>query len=125
MNSKYLVTLQFNNRVSHTFSHTIHSDMVSSTSYNNPSSFGGFKYGNVYLVELPTSVELTGHRLIAPGYIPAYTTGGTFASVDMGITTYAIYTWLIRCSEDTFMMQHYTDDEEIFIGDMYRYFNPI
>ena len=86
MNSKYLVTLQFNHRVSHTFSHTIHSGMVSSTSYNNPSSFGGFKYGNVYL-ELPMSVELTGYRLIAPGYTPAIPDEWTlYGSSNNGVT---------------------------------------
>lgn len=45
---------------------------------------------------------------------------GTFASLNMGMNN-EINT-LITCSEDTFMIQHYTDDEEAFIGDMYRYF---
>jgi hypothetical protein len=55
--------------------------------------------------------------------IPTYITNGMFASLNMGLEPYT--NTLITCSEDTFMIQHYTDDEEIFIGDMYRYFNPI
>lgn len=51
---------------------------------------------------------------------PTYRTEGTFASLNMSTGSYTQY--LITCSEDSFMMQHYTDDEEIFIGDMYRYF---
>lgn len=54
---------------------------------------------------------------------PTYTTNGMFASLNMGTVNYT--NRLITCSEDTLMIQHYGDDEEVFIGDMYRYFNPI